>query len=329
MQALVTGGGGFLGRYIVEQLLNAGDDVRVFSRGSYPELEALGVSVIQGDVRKPEDVRLACAGMEAVFHVAAIPGVWGPWELYHQINTVGTLNVLDACRHHNVARLIYTSSPSVVFDGDDHVDADESLPYPDQWLCHYPHSKALAEQAVLSANGSGLKTVSLRPHLIWGRRDNHLIPRLLQKARSGRLRIVGDGQNRVSMINVENAAAAHLQAERSLREHDTAAGKAYFINEPDPVNLWDWINQILDEAGLTPITKSISMATAYRIGRVLETVWKFLPGEPPMTRFVAAQLATSHVYSIQNAIQDFGFQPIVSVEEGMKRMRPDLQAKAN
>lgn len=321
MRALVTGGGGFLGLYIVEQLLGAGHDVRVFCRSSYDSLNALGVETVKGDLRDTEQTGRAVAGCDAVFHVAAVPGVWGPWERYHSINTIGTRNIIDACQAHGVQRLVYTSSPSVVFDGKDHIDADESLPYPDTWLCHYPHSKALAEQAVLAAsNNDGLRTVSLRPHLIWGRRDNHLIPRLIEKARSGRLRRVGDGTNVVSMVNVENAAAAHLQAEAALRESTTCAGKAYFINETEAVNLWDWIDQILNVFGLPAIRKSISFAAAWRIGAAMESAWKWLPlsSEPPMTRFVASQLAGSHSYSVAAAQRDFGFSPIVSVNKGLE-----------
>ena len=325
MRTLVTGGGGFLGRYIVEQLKAAGHEVRVLSRGAYPELVRIGATVIQADLRNIQAVTDACDGIEAVFHTAAVPGIWGPWSTYHAINTIGTQNVIDACKHQGVARLIYTSSPSVVFAGSDHLNADESLEYPSQWLCHYPHSKALAEQLVMAAHSEKLKTVSLRPHLIWGKRDNHLIPRLLQKARSGRLRIVGNGLNQVSMINVENAAAAHLQAETALRQHGRCGGKAYFINEVAPVNLWDWINEILAKADLPPVTKQISATMAYRVGAILETIWKVLPGEPPMTRFVASQLATSHVYSVQNAINDFDFRPIISVTDGMQKMQSDFQ----
>jgi nucleoside-diphosphate-sugar epimerase len=331
MRALVTGGGGFLGLYIVEQLLHAGEVVRVLCRGRYPALESLGVEVIQGDVRDREIVRQACQGIDAVFHTAAVPGIWGDWSLYHGINTVGTLNVLEACRNSGVGRLIFTSSPSVIFDGKDHINADESLPYPDTWLCHYPHSKALAEQAVLAASSSaGLRTVSLRPHLIWGPRDNHLIPRLIQKASSGRLRRVGDGTNVVSVSYVENAAAAHLQAEKALRDSDRPAGRAYFINEPEAVNLWDWINLLLDRASLPPLRKSISASAASRIGAVLEWIWTALKlkGEPPMTRFVAAQLAGSHSYSIAAAQRDFGYCPLVTMEEGLHRLQPDLDRLA-
>ena len=327
MQTLVTGGGGFLGLYIVEQLLQQGHSVRVFCRGQYPALKALGVPTVQGDLRDEAAVNEACRDVEAVFHTAAVPGVWGDWKMYHGINTEGTLNVIKACRERRVARLIYTSSPSVVFDGKDHVDADESLPYPTTWLCHYPHSKALAEQAVLASNEeASLRTISLRPHLIWGPRDNHLIPRLIQKARSGRLRRVGDGTNVVSVAYVENAAAAHIQAELALRDSSKAAGKAYFINERDAVNLWDWINLVLAKTGLPPVEKKISTAVATRLGSALEAVWRMfrLGGEPPMTRFIAAQLAGSHSYCVNAAERDFGYRPLVSMEEGLRRLQPDL-----
>lgn len=327
MQALVTGGGGFLGLYIVEQLLQKGYAVRVLCRGQYSILDSLGVRVIQGDVRDAAVVAKACEGVDSVFHTAAIPGVWGDWATYHGINTLGSLNVIEACRKQGVKRLIYTSSPSVVFDGHDHVDADESLPYPATWLCHYPHSKALAEQAILAANDNHqLRTVSLRPHLIWGPRDNHLIPRLIQKAKTGRLRRVGTGTNVVSVAYVENAAAAHVQADESLCHSITAAGKAYFINEREAVNLWDWINLLLMRAGLPAIEKSISAPAAARIGATMEMVWRLLrlKGEPPMTRFVAAQLAGSHSYSIAAAERDFGYRPLITVEEGLKRLQPDL-----
>lgn len=327
MKALVTGGGGFLGLYIVEQLRAAGHDVRVFSRRAYPALAAPGVETHQGDIQDAIAVEKACTGIEAVFHVAAVPGVWGSWEMYHGINTLGTLNVISGCQKSDVKRLIYTSSPSVVFDGSDHINADESLAYPKSWLCHYPHSKALAEQAVLAANaGNGLRTVSLRPHLIWGPRDNHLIPRLIRKARAGQLRQVGCGENVVSISYVENAAVAHLQAEESLRNSTSAAGRAYFINEPESVNLWSWINLVLDRAGLPPVNRRISASVAWNVGAVLEAAWRIFGRrhEPPMTRFVAAQLSGSHSYSILAAQRDFGYKPRVTVDEGLRRMQTEL-----
>lgn len=329
MKALVTGAGGFLGRYIAEQLVERGDQVRNFSRRRYPDLDALGVEQMQGDLRDAEAVTQACAGVDVVLHNAGVAGIWGPWQHYHGINTLGTENIVAACRRHGISRLVYTSSPSVTFEGTDQVGIDESAPFPNKWLCHYPHSKALAEQHVLAANGQdGLLTCCLRPHLIWGPRDEHLIPRLIERARSGKLRRVGDGQNLVDMIYVENAARAHLQAADALqREASPVAGRAYFISQGEPVNCWDWINEILALAGLPPVRKAISRPAAWAAGTVLEGLWTVLGrrDEPRMTRFLAAQLATSHHFDISAARRDFGYRPLVSTAAGMQRLQDWLQ----
>jgi 2-alkyl-3-oxoalkanoate reductase len=332
MFALVTGGGGgFLGRHLVDQLLARGDRVRVLSRSDSPDLSAIGVECHVGDIRDAMTVGRACAGIDAVFHTAAVPGIWGKWETFHSINTVGTEHVIAGCRKAGVRQLIYTSSPSVVYDGSSHVMADESLPYSETYLCAYPHTKAIAERAVLAANSPGqLLTVALRPHLIWGPRDNHLIPRLIQRARSGQLRQVGDGSNEISMAYVENVAAAHLQACAALRDTAPCAGRAYFINEREPVRLWEWVNRLLDLAGLPPVQKRISARAASAIGTGLELVYRTLriDSEPRMTRFLAAQLSQSHSYSIAAAEQDFGYHPIVDVEEGLRRIEPELRLLA-
>jgi len=332
VNALVTGGGGFLGLYIVEQLVARGDRVRVFCRGSYDCHRELGVEAIRGDIRDAPAVASACEGMDAVFHAAAVPGIWGPWKHFYEINTRGTEHVIAGCRRQGVGRLIYTSSPSVVYDGRPHLNADESLPYPERYLCHYPHTKALAERAVLAANEPGrLLTIALRPHLIWGPRDNHLVPRLINRAKSGRLRRVGDGENWISMSYVENAAAAHLQAADTLSDASRAAGEAYFINEAQPVRLWVWVDEILERAGLPPVSRRISANLARGIGAVLEAVYETLrlPGEPPMTRFLASQLGQSHTYSIEKARRDFSYCPEISIVEGMRRLQPDLARLLN
>ncbi|QDT64911.1 NAD-dependent epimerase/dehydratase family protein [Calycomorphotria hydatis] len=329
---LVTGGGGFLGQYIVEQLVARGDKVRVYCRGKYDFLEELGVETVHGDLLDAEKLESACKEVDTVIHTAARPGVWGSWKEYYEPNTLGTLNLIKACEQQSVKKLIYTSSPSVVFDGQDHQDANETLPYPAKYLCYYPETKALAEQAVLSANNrEGLLTISLRPHLIWGPRDRHLLPRLISKAKSGRLKRVGSGKNLVSAAYVENAAAAHLQAADALHAESPAAGKVYFINDPEPLALWEWIDQLLERANLPPVKGRIPLSAAMAVGRVLETAWRVgnLIGEPPMTRFVALQLARDHTYSINAARKDFGYQPLMSHEEAMDRTAPSLLEWAN
>jgi nucleoside-diphosphate-sugar epimerase len=312
----------------VEQLVDRGVHVRTFSRGHYPALKSLGVEMHRGDLRDPDATANACAGMDVVFHTAGVAGIWGPWDHFFGINTVGTRNVVAGCLRHSVGRLVYTSSPSVTFDGGDQKNIDESAPYARRWLCHYPHTKALAEQHVLESHGrNGLATCALRPHLIWGPRDQHLIPRLLARARRGQLRQVGDGRNRIDMTYVENAASAHLAAAVALRVDSAVGGKAYFISQGQPVNCWDWINEILRLAGLSPARRLISQRTAWRAGAVLESIYRLLRlrGEPRMTRFLAAQLSTSHYFDISRARNDFGYEPRVSTEEGMRRLAQTLQ----
>lgn len=330
MRALVTGGGGFLGEYVIDHLLARGDQVRSLARGTYPQLAAKGVECMAADLRDAAAVREACRGVDVVYHVAGLAGIWGPWQQYYGINVQGTQNVIAGCRAHGVPKLVYTSSPSVTFDGQPQEGVDESAPYPKRWLCYYPQTKALAEQAVLAANSQALTTCALRPHLIWGPRDRHLIPRLIDRARGGQLRRVGNGKNLVDMVYVDNAAAAHLQAADALGPGSPVAGRAYFITQGQPVNCWDWINEILALVGLPPVRRSISLGAAWAIGATLEGVYSVLrlKSEPRMTRFLAAQLGTSHWFKIDRARADFGYDPQVSTAEGMRRLAASLRSLA-
>jgi 2-alkyl-3-oxoalkanoate reductase len=326
--ALVTGGTGFLGRHIVDRLLAQGREVTVLARRAAPELEARGVRFISAALDDVTAVRAACAGIETVFHVAAKVGVWGKYEDYFRTNVLGTRALLDGCRAHGVRHLVYTSTPSVVYNGRDLADADESLPLTTSCPSAYPLTKAIAERDVLAANSESLRTIALRPHLIWGVGDPHLVPRILERARAGRLRIVGSGQNRVDMVHVENAADAHLLAETAL--HNGAAGKAYFITNGEPVALWEWVNHLLEALGESPITRRVSLPSASTLGAVCEALWRILPltGEPPMTRFVAAELAKDHWFNIAAARRDLGYEPRVSMAEGTEALVAHLRAAA-
>jgi nucleoside-diphosphate-sugar epimerase len=327
LHALVTGANGFLGRYIVEQLLARGDRVRALVRREAPELAALGAEIARGDVRDLPSVSAAADGIDTVFHVAAVAGIWGPRKHYFESNFQGTVHVLEACLKNKVPKLVFTSSPSVTFAGGDQRGVDESVPYPEKYLAYYPQTKAMAEELVLGANSEELRTCALRPHLIWGPRDQHLIPRLLERARSGKLRYVGDRTNLIDAVYVENAAVAHLQAADALEPGSAVCGKAYFITNDEPVNCWQWIDEILALAKLPPVKKGISTRGAYAAGAVMEGLWTLLrrTDEPRMTRFLALQLGTSHWFNIDAAKRDFGYEPKVSMKEGMRRLGESMK----
>lgn len=322
MVALVTGGGGFLGKAILQRLVARGIRARSISRGNYPQLTALGVEHIQGDLADPAAVRRAAEGCDLIFHVAARPGIWGRYEDFYRANVTGTDNVLTVCRDLGIKRLVYTSSPSVVFNGRDMEGVDESVPYPAHYDADYPKTKALAEQRVLQANGPDLATVALRPHLIWGPGDNHLVPRILARARAGQLRCIGAGRNRIDAVYIDNAADAHLLAADRLQPGSPIAGKAYFIAQGEPVLLWDFVNRILAAGGIPPVTRCIPTTLAVAAGGVLEAIYRTMgwESEPRMTRFLARELATSHWFDLTAARRDLGYEPQVSLEEGLRRL---------
>jgi len=320
-EILVTGGGGFLGKAIVKQLVENGETVTSFSRGYYPELKALGVKQIQGDLGDRDAVTNALEGMDLVFHVAAKAGVWGRYNEYYVPNVLGTKNIIDACRLHQVGRLVYTSSPSVVFDGHDMEGVNESVPYPAKSHNNYTKTKTIAEKEITQAANQGLNVITLRPHLIWGPEDPHLVKRIVERAH--KLVRVGNKNSFVDTIYIDNAAEAHILAAKSLLEKPELSGKIYFISNSEPVPIWDIVNGILQAAGLDPITKTVPHKLVWTVGAVLEFVYKvfMLKGEPVMTRFVADELATAHWFDITAAKTDLGYIPRVSIQEGLSRLQ--------
>lgn len=322
MLALVTGGGGFLGGAVVRQLLARGDEVRSLARGDYPALRALGVEALRGDLADAEAVARAVRGVDVVFHVAARAGLGGPYAAYEAANVTGTRNVVRACRRASVGRLVHTSTPSVAHAGRDLDGIDESVGMAHSFDAAYPETKAIAEREVLDASSPDLATTALRPHLVWGPGDTHLVPGLLARARTGRLRLVEGGRAVVDSTYVDNAAAAHLAAADRLASDGAPAGRAYFVAQGEPLPIGELINRILAALGHPPVRASVPFAVAFAAGAVAERVWALRgrDDDPPMTRFLARQLATNHWFDLTAARRDLGYAPTVSLSEGLRRL---------
>ncbi|MBW3551242.1 MAG: NAD-dependent epimerase/dehydratase family protein [Proteobacteria bacterium] len=325
MKILVTGGGGFLGQALCRGLRERGHEVVSFSRRHHPALNALGVTQVQGDLVQRDAVIAAAQGCDAVFHNAAKAGAWGSYRSYHAANVLGTRHVIEACREHRLGRLVYTSTPSVTHRATHpvHGGSAEDVPYGEHFKAPYAATKKIAEQAVLAANDASLATVALRPRLIWGVGDNQLLPRLVERARVGRLRFVGDGENLVDTTYIDNAAQAHFDAFEHLAPGAACAGRAYFISNGEPKTMRETLNGLLAAVGAPQVDKTVPFGVAYAAGAVCEGLWRALPlqGEPPMTRFLAEQLATTHWYDMAPPRRDFGYVPQVTFAQGLQRLQ--------
>lgn len=335
--AFVTGAGGFLGKAICRYLRTVGIQVTGFARGNYPDLQQMGVRMVKGDICDKSALLEAMQGCDVVFHVASKAGVWGSKDDYFGPNVDGARNIIEACQALGIDKLVYTSTPSVTFAGTDEAGIDESAPYAGSYLNFYAESKAIAEKMVLKANdlplsggGEGnrtLSTVALRPHLIWGPDDPHLVPRVIERARAGRLKLVGNEDKLVDTIYVDNAAYAHILAAVKLTEYKkVCAGKAYFLSNDEPITMAAMLNKILACAALPEVGKRVPAGLAYRVGAFLEWLYGVLgkTEEPIMTRFVARQLSTSHYFDITAAKRDLGYTPLVSIDCGMEKLKASL-----
>lgn len=316
---VVTGGGGFLGTALCKELAKDGSEVRALGRKSYPHLRDFGIGTIECDITK--DFSLLCRsfdGADAVFHVAAKVDMWGDYESFFHANVQGTRNVIEACRRVGVTKLIFTSSPSVIADGTDLCGIDETYPYPSRYKAYYPMTKAQAEREVLDASSSALRTIALRPHLIFGPGDTSLTEKVIERAKVGKLVQIGAGKNLVDFSFIEDCVSAHICALSAL-DSGHPGGKAYFISQGDPFPLWEWINEVVTRSGLSPISRKLPASIARFLAAVCEGCVNLLPSkpEPLLSRFLVSEMATHHYFSIHRAQQELGYHPRYSVKEAL------------
>ncbi|CAM0873303.1 unnamed protein product [Alopecurus aequalis] len=355
---VVTGGRGFAARHLVLMLLRSGEwRVRVadlphaIALDREEEEGILGAALREGqavyasaDLRDKAQVAKAFEGAEAVFHMAAPDSSINNFHLHYSVNVEGTKNVIDACIRCKVKRLIYTSSPSVVFDGVHGIfNADESMPYPDKFNDSYSETKADAEKLVMRANGrDGLLTCCIRPSSIFGPGDKLLVPSLVAAARAGKSKpslqyIIGDGNNYYDFTYVENVAYGHVCADKTLSSEDgakRAAGKTYFITNAEPIKFWEFMSLILEGLGYQrpsiKIPVSVMMPVAHVVEWTYKTFCKYGMKVPQLTPSRIRLLSCNRTFSCSRAKDQLGYEPIVSLKDGLKRtieFYPHLQAQ--
>ena len=323
IKVLVTGGGGFVGMALIRRLVKSDYFVSTFSRSIYNEHKKLGVKIFQGNISSLPEIENACAGIDVVFHVAAKVGVWGAYKDFYDINIIGTENVIKACKKNGVKKLIFTSSASVIFDGSNLEGVNELVGYPKTPVSNYTSTKAQAEQLVLNANSNSLKTISLRPHLVWGPGDTQLIPKILIRAKSGRLKQVGEKNYLIDTTFINNLIDAQILAMGKMDINPDLCGRAFFITNGKPIPVWEFLNSIIKSAGLPEVKKSIPKFVALMVAWILEKAHLIfrIKKEPFITRFVIHELCTHHWFDISAAEKLLDYSPKIDFETGIQKLK--------
>ena len=329
---LVTGGSGFVGKLLCKNLVAHGYKVLSLSRRPVPELESIGVTCLQADLRHPfSDLMKHFELVDVIFHTAAKVDMWGKYEDFYLTNVAGTRRLLYCAKKIGIPHFIYTSSPSVIACGQDLQGVDESHPYPDRYQAFYPRTKAQAEQEVLRMHcEKTVRSLALRPHLIFGPGDTHLVPTIINRYDQGRLRQIGNGENLTDITYIDNCVAAHIQAFHALQKDPSIGGRAYFISQGEPIKLWNWINRILEAHNRGPVKRTVPYWLAYRIAAASEFLSSsgIIPKPPLFTRFLVSQMATSHYFDISAAKKQLGYQPVVSTDEAFDNLQSLAYQKA-
>lgn len=317
-KVLITGGGGFLGRAVAKKCVERGYKVWSLSRNTYPALTAMGVVQIQGDVTHAMDVQKACKGKDVVFHLAARKGGWGRLSKFYKTNVKGTRNVIEACKNAKVRVLVYTSSTRATMDQNGCYADGMGKDYPDRFQNNFAMSKAFAEQAVLKASTQDFRCIVLRPHMIWGPGDTSVIPGLFKHRRW--IFKIGNGQNKVSGIYIDNAADAHLLAAVKAFSDERLSGKVFVLAQDEPLILWDFIGKIETWTGKKMVLMSLPKSVVMPVGKMVECFFRLtdINRTPCLSRNIVIELADSHVFNINDLNCSLGFLPSVSVQKGFE-----------
>jgi nucleoside-diphosphate-sugar epimerase len=321
-RVLVTGATGFLGSALAQRLAADGAHVFGLSRQARPAKRD-GIEWIRADLEDGARLAEVSRDMDVVFHVGGMVGHYGSRKAYLDANVGGTRNVIEACRRNGIRHLVFTSTPSVIADGTGHYGVDETHPYSQRFQSPYSESKALAEQVVRGANGDVLRTVCVRPHMIWGPgQDSHWVGGLRKLGKRGLLYQVGSGTNRVGMTFMDDCVAAHIAAWRALEADAAVGGQAFFVHGGTPITLWQWVRDLTHALGVNGVRGTIPKGAAVAASTVFDALVRMSGGALhfPISRYLITELTTDHYSSIGRARAYLGYEPKVSVEEGIARM---------
>lgn len=316
-RVLITGGRGLLGSATVRALQSAGYDVRTFQR---TPSGVAGVEEVLGDLRDRDAVDRACAGCAAVLHLAAKVGVAGAEADFTSINVEGTRSMLAAAQAAGVHRFVYVSSPSVAHTGRSLAGAPAGAADPHGARGAYSRTKAEGELLALAADRPGFAVTAIRPHLVWGPGDTQLIERIWQRARAGRLVLVGSGAALIDTTYVDNAADALVAALRRAAADDVH-GRAFVVSNGEPRTVAELFARICAAAELPAPSRRVPFRVAWLGGALVERLWGDRPDDPPMTSFLAEQLATAHWFDQRATREALHWAPRVSLDEGFERLR--------
>jgi nucleoside-diphosphate-sugar epimerase len=325
VNVLVTGGTSLIGRAVVDRLVARGDTVTTFQRTASSGTEQGSRSAeVSGSITDPGAVARACDGIDAVVHLAAKVGVVGAWRDYEHANVGGTRLLIETALRSGVGRFVQVSSPSVAHAGRPIVGEGATPADPESARGHYARSKALAEQFALGASTPAMPVVAIRPHLVWGPGDTQLVGRIVARARSGRLLLVGSGLGLVDTTYVDNAGDALVAA---VARADALGGRALVVSNGEPRTMRELTTRIVAAAGVQWTPRHVPVAAAIAGGAIAERVWRLArrADDPPMTRFLAEQLSTAHWFDQRDARAALEWQPAVSLDEGFRRLAASLR----
>jgi len=321
VKVLVTGTGSLLLGGIASELVRRGDDVVCLQRRPSAFIGHQNAHEVLADICDAEAVAAAAHGCDAIIHGAARVGIVGSQKEFYETNVIGTSNILQAAELHNISRLVFVSTPSVAHTGDSLIGAPAGEAEIGRSRSYYAESKAIAERTVLNARNEHLAVVAVRPHLVWGPGDTQLVGRIVDRAASGRLAVIGTGDALVDSTYIDNAISAHVAALDALHIGSACDGKAYVVSNGEPRTVNELMRSMCESAGIPFEPRHVSLALGIRLGSLIERLWPLMrSSEPPLTRFVAEQLGTAHWFDQRAVQQDLGWTPQVSLDEGFQRL---------